>query len=227
MAAKSDVWQGTLALMVLKTLETLGPLHGYGIARRIEQVSGNEVLLNQGTIYAALVSGILRSHAPVEPAPAEMLSAVNYSLSERRIDAQFVSLIYAVWDDQQRKLQVANSGLPRPFYCHDGKIELIEATGLPLGLFDEADYDEFTFKAKPGDMFVFFSDGILDARNKKGDSFGRTRTEAIVAACATKSADCVVNNLFKAVTEHAAGVEAFDDQTVVAIKVKGGPGKRK
>jgi sigma-B regulation protein RsbU (phosphoserine phosphatase) len=156
-----------------------------------------------------------------------MLSAVNYSLSERRIDAQFVSLIYAVWDDQQRKLQVANSGLPRPFYCHDGKIELIEATGLPLGLFDEADYDEFTFKAKPGDMFVFFSDGILDARNKKGDSFGRTRTEAIVAACATKSADCVVNNLFKAVTEHAAGVEAFDDQTVVAIKVKGGPGKRK
>jgi sigma-B regulation protein RsbU (phosphoserine phosphatase) len=178
-------------------------------------------------IYAALVSGILRSHAPVEPGPAEMLSAVNFSLSERRIDAQFVSLIYAVWDDQQRKLQVANSGLPRPFYCHDGKIEIIEATGLPLGLFDEADYDEFSFKAKPGDMFVFFSDGILDARNRHGDSFGRHRTEEIVTACSTKSADCVVNNLFKAVTEHAAGVETFDDQTVVAIKVKGGPGKRK
>jgi PadR family transcriptional regulator, regulatory protein PadR len=55
MADKADVWQGTLALMILKTLETLGPLHGYGIARRIEQVSGNEVLLNQGTIYASLV----------------------------------------------------------------------------------------------------------------------------------------------------------------------------
>jgi sigma-B regulation protein RsbU (phosphoserine phosphatase) len=178
-------------------------------------------------IYAALVSGILRSHAPVEPGPAEMLSAVNFSLSERRIDAQFVSLIYAVWDDEQRKLQVANSGLPRPFYCHDEKIEIIEATGLPLGLFDEADYDEFSFKAKPGDMFVFFSDGILDARNRHGESFGRTRVEEIVAACSTKSADCVVNNIFKAVTEHAAGVEAFDDQTVVAIKVKGGPGKRK
>lgn len=178
-------------------------------------------------IYAALVSGILRSHAPVEPAPSEMLSAVNFSLSERRIDAQFVSLIYAVWDDEQRKLQVANSGLPRPFYCHDGKIELIEATGLPLGLFDEAEYDEFTFKAKPGDMFVFFSDGILDARNRRGDSFGRHRVEEIVAGCVAKSADCVVNSIFKAVTEHAAGVETFDDQTVVAIKVKGGSGKRK
>ena len=43
---KSDVWQGTLALMVLKTLETLGPLHGYGIARRIEQTSGNKLLVN-------------------------------------------------------------------------------------------------------------------------------------------------------------------------------------
>src|ERR1017187_1310418 len=178
-------------------------------------------------IYAALVSGILRSHAPIEPGPAEMLSAVNLSLAERRIAAQFVSIIYAVWDDERRTLLVANSGLPRPIYCHDDKIEFIEATGLPLGLFDETDYDEFTFQAKPGDLFVFYSDGILDARNRHGQSFGPERVQAIVAGCATKSADCVVNEIFKAVTEHAAGVDAFDDQTVVAIKVKSGPGKRK
>jgi len=52
---KSDVLQGTLDLMVLKTMESLGPLHGYGIARRIEQVSDNSVSLNQGTIYPALL----------------------------------------------------------------------------------------------------------------------------------------------------------------------------
>jgi PadR family transcriptional regulator PadR len=52
---KLDLLQGTLDLMVLQTLATMGSQHGYGIARRIEQVSGNEVLLNQGTIYAALV----------------------------------------------------------------------------------------------------------------------------------------------------------------------------
>src|SRR6184192_4192801 len=52
---KLDLLQGTLDLMVLRTLSALGPMHGYGIARRIEQVSGDEVLLNQGTIYAALV----------------------------------------------------------------------------------------------------------------------------------------------------------------------------
>ncbi len=55
MAEKTDVRQGTLTLMVLKTLETLGPLHGYGIARRIEQTSGKRLTLNYGTIYPALL----------------------------------------------------------------------------------------------------------------------------------------------------------------------------
>ena len=52
---KADIWQGTLALMTLKTLETLGPLHGYGIARRIEQTSGSLLSLNYGTLYPALL----------------------------------------------------------------------------------------------------------------------------------------------------------------------------
>ncbi|HEX9801415.1 MAG TPA: PadR family transcriptional regulator [Thermoanaerobaculia bacterium] len=55
MSAKSDVWQGTLALMILRTLETMGPLHGYGIARRIEQTSGDRLVIHYGTLYPALV----------------------------------------------------------------------------------------------------------------------------------------------------------------------------
>ena len=55
MGDKADVWQGTLALMVLKTIETMGPQHGYGIARRIEQTSGGLLSLNYGTLYPALL----------------------------------------------------------------------------------------------------------------------------------------------------------------------------
>jgi transcriptional regulator len=55
MGHKVDVQQGTLALMILKTLEVLGPLHGYGIARRIEQISGDQLALNQGTLYPSLL----------------------------------------------------------------------------------------------------------------------------------------------------------------------------
>jgi PadR family transcriptional regulator, regulatory protein PadR len=55
MGEKTDVWQGTLALMILKTIEAMGPLHGYGIARRIEQTSGHLISLNYGTLYPALL----------------------------------------------------------------------------------------------------------------------------------------------------------------------------
>jgi transcriptional regulator len=65
MGDKADVWQGTLALMILKTLETLGPQHGYGIARRIEQTSGDLLSVNYGTLYPALLKleqeGFIRS----------------------------------------------------------------------------------------------------------------------------------------------------------------------
>jgi sigma-B regulation protein RsbU (phosphoserine phosphatase) len=153
-----------------------------------------------------------------------MLRAINLSLAERRIEAQFVSLIYAVWNDEARTLVVANSGLPRPIHVHAGKNQVIEATGLPLGLFDDANYDEFRIRMKPGDMFVFFSDGMLDARNQRGELFGRGRLEGIVRECSENTAESVVESLFKAVAEHSAGVETFDDQTVVAIKVKALPG---
>ena len=55
MSTKTEIWQGTLALMILKTLATLGPLHGYGIARRIEQTSGDRLSLNYGTLYPSLL----------------------------------------------------------------------------------------------------------------------------------------------------------------------------
>jgi sigma-B regulation protein RsbU (phosphoserine phosphatase) len=171
-------------------------------------------------IYAALVSGIIRSHAAEEPGAAQMLEAINLSLAERPIEAQYVSIIYAVWDDDQRMLQIANSGLPRPIYCHQGKVERIEATGLPLGLFPSAEYDEFTFRAVPGDVFVFFSDGILDARNQHGNTFGRERAEQIVTRNCNKTADDLVSLIFQEVTTFVGDTEQYDDQSVVAIKVK-------
>ena len=171
-------------------------------------------------IYAALVSGIIRSHAAEEPGAAQMLEAINLSLAERPIEAQYVSIIFAVWDDNQRILQIANSGLPRPIYCHQGKVERIEATGLPLGLFPSAEYDEFTFRAVPGDAFVFFSDGILDARNQHGNTFGRERAEQIVTRNCHKSADEIVTLIFQSVNDFVGDTEQFDDQSVVAIKVR-------
>lgn len=84
MGEKTDVWQGTLALMVLKTIEGLGPIHGYGIARRIEQTSGNRLVLNYGTLYPALLK-------------LELEGAISseWGLSENNRKAKFYKLTRA------------------------------------------------------------------------------------------------------------------------------------
>ncbi len=191
---------------------------GYLHAIAVGDVSGKGA---PAAIYAALASGILRSHAAEEPTASEMLHIINLSLADRPIDAQYISMIYAIWDDSARNLRLANSGLPRPIHCHDGKATRIEATGLPLGLFATAEYDELGISAAAGDVFLFFSDGILDARSRHGELFGSTHVERIVESHATSSAQQIVDAIYDAVSAHAAGMDAFDDQTIVALKVKG------
>ena len=112
--------------------------------------------------------------APGEPTPAQMLNSVNHALNQRRLDAQFVVLTCALWDDEKRIMRVSNSGLPRPIYCHNGHAHMIEAAGLPLGMFEDVTYDEVTIKAVPGDVFVFFSDGIVDASNPADELIAAT-----------------------------------------------------
>jgi transcriptional regulator len=84
MSEKADVQQGTLALMVLKTLETMGPLHGYGIARRIEQTSGELLTINYGTLYPALLKLEQEGHI-----------ASEWGVSENRRRAKYYRLTRA------------------------------------------------------------------------------------------------------------------------------------
>ena len=107
------------------------------------------------------------------------------------------------------------------FIASKGKIERVEAVGLPLGLFDTVEHEQIAFNAAPGDVFVFFSDGLVDATSPEGVLFGRGRIEKIVEQNWRLSADDLVKTLFQAVKDHTAGAEQFDDQTVVALKVKG------
>jgi sigma-B regulation protein RsbU (phosphoserine phosphatase) len=171
-------------------------------------------------LYAALVSGLLRSTASLEPYPAQMLSAINLSLNERRIEAQYVSLAYAVWDDEARVMTVANSGIPRPIFCRGGQVGRIESTGLPLGLFEEASYDEVTVNAQSGDLFIFASDGIVDAVSPSGEQFGSKRLEDVLIKNCHRTAPEIVQSIFDEVDQHRQTHATFDDETVLAVKVK-------
>lgn len=171
-------------------------------------------------LYSALVSGIVRSVASGEPAPAALLGSVNHGLNQRRLDANYVVLCCALWDDEKLTMRVANSGLPRPIYCHNGHAHMIEAAGLPLGMFSDAAYDETTIHAHPGDVFVFFSDGVVDASNEKDEQFGRVRVEHVITKYSSGTAQEIADAIFHATTEFSAGAPVFDDQTVVVLKVR-------
>lgn len=201
---------------------------GYGrdpsLGIAIGDVSGKGA---PAALYAALASGFLRSHATSRPGASEMLKLLNGSLAQRRIEGQYISVAYAVWDDHNRLLRVANSGLPRPLYCRNGHIERMDSVGLPLGLFDNPEYDEVAYQANPGDVFVFFSDGVTDAQNREGNMFGGTRLVKAIEANCHGSADDLVTAIFAAVGEFTAGESPYDDQTVVVLKVLKQPGKKK
>jgi len=190
-----------------------GPLVGIAVG----DVSGKGV---PAALYAALAAGFLRSTGELEPFPADMLRILNLSLHERSLDAHFVTLIYAVWDDVDRVMRVANSGLPQPVHCHQGKLQALESTGLPLALFQKAEYDEVTVQASAGDVFVFFSDGLSDAVDASGEAFGRNRLEEVIAASCGRSAEEIVDAIFRAVDQHSGGATPFDDQTALVLKVK-------
>jgi sigma-B regulation protein RsbU (phosphoserine phosphatase) len=206
-------------------------------------------------LYAALVSGILRSLAARHLAPADLLAELNDQLQERKLDGQYVTMLMAVWNDETRTLQLANAGSVQPLYvtasatdaqpdatqpapaspkAGAGKrkacpmppaqsiaVTTIRAEGFPLGLFPRAEYDELTLATKPGDLIVFFSDGITDALNAEGDMFGTERLEAVLrehpSAC--HSAQSTVDAILAAVAAFQSGTAHFDDETLVVLRV--------
>ena len=174
-------------------------------------------------LYAALVSGILRSLAPQHLSPAALLTALNDQLQERKLDAQYVTMLLAVWDDSNQTLQVANAGSVQPLFVSmrskGPEVKTIQVEGFPLGLFPNAEYEEFTLSTRPGDLIVFFSDGIVDAINAEGDMFGDARLNAVLQSQSHATAAATVEAILKAVSDFQSGVDHFDDETVVVLRV--------
>jgi phosphoserine phosphatase RsbU/P len=171
-------------------------------------------------LFAALVSGIMRSAALQQPQPAAMLSMLNDALQERRLESQYVVMLFAVWNDENQTLQVANSGAVQPIFCRGGESSPIRAEGFPLGMFPEVTYDEFSIATQPGDVIAFVSDGILDAENDHGEMYGESRLFTLLCDGDHRSAAQIADAILGDVTRFQAGKERFDDETIIVLKVR-------
>jgi sigma-B regulation protein RsbU (phosphoserine phosphatase) len=184
-------------------------------------------------LFAALVSGIMRAAAarpgaPAEgsmpagwqqPEPAQMLTQLNDALQERKLDSQYVCLLFALWNDQNQTLQVANSGAVQPIFCRAGQSVTVKAEGFPLGLFPNVTYDEISVATQPGDAIVFVSDGILDAENEKGEMYGDQRLSNLLCAHRDRPAQDIADAILADVTRFQGARDRFDDETIIVLRV--------
>ncbi len=171
-------------------------------------------------LYAALVSGIMRSAAQQRPEPAGMLTLLNDALQERKLESQYVTLLFAVWNDESRTLQVANSGAVQPVYCRADGSATVRTEGFPLGMFSNVSYDELTLATEPGDVVIFISDGILDAENAEGEMYGQERLASLLCSRREKPAQEIADAILADVSRFQGEQERFDDETVIVLKVR-------
>jgi len=171
-------------------------------------------------LFAALVSGIMRSSMQQKPAPAAMLALLNEALQERKLESQYVVMLFALWNDENRTLTVANSGAVQPIFCRGGENVTVKAEGFPLGMFPSATYEEFNVATQPGDAIVFVSDGILDAENEKGDMYGEDRLAALLCGSRELPAQHIADAILADVTRFQGSKDRFDDETIIVLKVK-------
>jgi sigma-B regulation protein RsbU (phosphoserine phosphatase) len=171
-------------------------------------------------LFAALVSGIMRSAAQQALGPAEMLAHLNDALQERKLDSQYVTLLFALWNDENQTLQVANSGAIQPVFCRSGQSLTVKAEGFPLGLFPNVTYEEFNVATQPGDAIVFVSDGILDAENEKDEMYGQENLSALLCANRDLPACEIADAILADVTRFQGSKERFDDETIIVLRVR-------
>jgi phosphoserine phosphatase RsbU/P len=171
-------------------------------------------------LFAALVSGIMRSAATQQPDPAQMLATLNDALQERKLDSQYVTLLFALWNDEKRTLEVANSGAVQPVVCRQGRSSVVRAEGFPLGMFPNVTYDEFHLATEPGDAIVFISDGITDAENDAGEMYGDERLASLLCATRDSPAVDIAEAILADVTRFQGTHDRFDDETIIVLRVR-------
>jgi sigma-B regulation protein RsbU (phosphoserine phosphatase) len=171
-------------------------------------------------LYGAFASGSVRARAFARHLPADLLAGVNRTLRRRGVEGLYCTLAFALFDFGTRRVRLANSGLPYPlhFRAASERCEAVELPGLPLGTFDGATYEERTLELAAGDVFVFHSDGVTEARGGE-EEYGQARLLRRVEEGARLSAPQLGESILEDVKEFTGGRAPEDDLTLVVVKI--------
>jgi phosphoserine phosphatase RsbU/P len=170
-------------------------------------------------LYGALVSGLLRTLAPRGRSPSKLVKLLNEILLERKVDAQFATLLVAQWEPAARRIMFANAGAEPPLVCRGGEILRPQVGGVPIGLLEDREYEELDFAVVPGDTILFYSDGVEDQLNAKDEDYSRARISKMLKRHCNESPQSIADAYFTDLDKFRHGTPITDDQTVVVARV--------
>jgi len=192
-------------------------------------VSGKGV---PAALYSAAIGEMIRGRTfrrrleKKSSTPAEVLAGMNRILHERNLEEYYCTLCYAMFEFKKQIVTFANSGLPFPVKCSNGKAEQIHMPGVPLGSFGSSTYDDFQVPLAAGDVFLLCSDGIFEAFDEAGHEFGAHRVIDVLERNCGRPAKDIVQEIFAAVQAFCGDADQSDDRTAVVVKINQlGPGK--
>ena len=197
-------------------------LDGGGLGVFIGDVSGKGA---PAALYGALVSGLMRELADNRYLPSRLLVELNRALLSRKIEARYLTALYAEWNPAKHEFRLANAGLPRPLLYSRGSVTPLDVSGIPLGLIGVSAYEDLTLALEPGDTIVFASDGITESENAALEQFGDRELAKVVERHAEESPTRLLDAVFESVNVFTDAALAADDRTVIVVKkaVDGGP----
>jgi serine phosphatase RsbU (regulator of sigma subunit)/CHASE3 domain sensor protein len=172
-------------------------------------------------MVGALSVGLLQAYAENHPRPETLLSELNRDLCQRLArQSMNVACCYAVIDVTAGVLTVANAGCMYPYLRRDASIHEIAARGMPLGVMPDFDYVSVQVAVQPGDLLVFSSDGLVEAKNSGRELFGFDRLHALIMDLPPQAkAQTVVRGLVEAAIEFTGSDDLHDDVTIMAVRV--------
>jgi phosphoserine phosphatase RsbU/P len=168
-------------------------------------------------LLTAVLQGIMAGQAQSNLVPSETMRRINVALLSRGIESRFATafLGHLTADGQ---LTYTNAGHNPPFVFSAGGVRRLEAGGMIVGLFPNAEYEQETVQLSPGDIVVIFSDGVSEAASESGEEFGDSRIESTVGRIRTAPCDQILTTLLDVVRDFTKGTAQGDDITAVVVR---------
>ncbi len=180
------------------------------------------------SLPAALVMALARNTIRLELVnhlrPAVAMTAANRWLCRDIRHGTFVATVQALIDPATRQMSLVNAGQMMAFLVRDGQVSFVlplDSAAIPLGLEEDLAYTQSEVALLPGDSLVFYTDGIVEARNKAGHMFGFERLEAGLQGLAGRNPEEMIAGLMAAVEAFVEAAEQHDDMTIVVVQVTG------